>query len=98
MIVPEKTFLEPHEVLIAAYSHLIQGIDQHHLATIYNVNPGRIAEAVVALRWAIENHKELYHRVADAKKDAKAAKAAEAITLKKNGNGADEPANFLIGR
>jgi hypothetical protein len=30
---------------------------------MYGINAGRIAEAVVALRWAAENHKTLYRHV-----------------------------------
>ena len=56
-----KTKLTPQEVLQVAHGHLICGIDQHHLAAMYGVNAGRIAEAVTAMRTAAENHMQHYH-------------------------------------
>lgn len=55
-----KTKLEPHEVLMIAHAHLICGIDQHLLAAMFAINHGRIAEAVVVMREAAENHMKLY--------------------------------------
>lgn len=49
----DKTALTYEEKLKAAYFHLIRGVDQHVLADMFNVNPGRIAEAVTAVRTAI---------------------------------------------
>jgi hypothetical protein len=48
-----KTDLTPDEKLSAAYWYLIGGISQHDIAALYHVNPGRINEAVAAIRKAI---------------------------------------------
>ena len=52
--------LSPLEVLRVTFASEILGIDQHDLAAMYGTNPGRIAEAIVAMRWAMENHKQVY--------------------------------------
>ena len=49
----DKTALTSEEKLKAAYFHIVRGVDQHVLADMFNVNPGRIAEAVSAVRVAI---------------------------------------------
>jgi hypothetical protein len=38
--------LYPGDKLKIAYFHLVKGIAQHTLADMFNVNPGRIAEAI----------------------------------------------------
>ena len=48
----QKTSLTPDERLRAAHAHMINGIDQHHIAALFGVNAGRVAEAVVAVRRA----------------------------------------------
>ena len=48
-----KTALTPDEKLRAAFAHLINGVDQHILASIFGVNPGRVAEAITAVRLAL---------------------------------------------
>jgi hypothetical protein len=45
-----KTALTPTERLTVAYLHIVMGVDQHLLASMYRVNPGRIADAVKAAR------------------------------------------------
>ena len=45
--------LTPQEKLQAAYLHLIEGVEQQLLATIFRVNNGRVNEAVMAVRAAI---------------------------------------------
>ena len=55
-----KTELTPQEVVIVAHAHLICGIDQHVLAAMYGVNPGRVNEACVVMREAAGKHKKLY--------------------------------------
>lgn len=55
-----KKDLTPQEVLMVAHAHLVGGIDQHALSSMYSINPGRIAEACVVMREAAENHKMLY--------------------------------------
>lgn len=58
-----KTKLEPREVLMVAHAHIIGEIDQHSLASMFGINSARVAEAIVAMRWAMENHKQLYDQV-----------------------------------
>jgi 3-dehydroquinate dehydratase len=50
-----KTALTPAEKLRVAVAVLVDGMDQHRVAALMGVNPGRVAEAVVAIRDAIEN-------------------------------------------
>ena len=47
-----KTHLTPDEKLRAAYAYLINDIEQH-IASLFGVNSGRIAEAVMAVRAAV---------------------------------------------
>jgi len=61
-----KTDLTPQEVVMVAHAHLICGVDQHMLASMYGINAGRIAEACVVMRMAAENHKQLYRERAKA--------------------------------
>lgn len=56
-----KTSLTPQEVIKVAFQHLILGIDQATLASMYGVNQGRINEAVVVMRETAEKHME-FHR------------------------------------
>lgn len=49
-----KTALTPAERLKAAYAVLINGWDQHEVASLMGVNPGRVNEAVTAIRKAID--------------------------------------------
>lgn len=58
--VERKKDLSPHEVLMVAHAHLIGGVDQHTLASMYSVNQGRINEACVVMREAAENHRQLH--------------------------------------
>lgn len=48
----DKTALTPREKLKAAYMHDVRGVAQHILADMFEVNAGRIAEAVTAVRKA----------------------------------------------
>jgi hypothetical protein len=48
-----KTDLTSEEKLRAAYAHMIGGVDQHVIAALFGVNPGRINEAIMAVREAI---------------------------------------------
>ena len=48
-----KTALTPKEKLKAAYFYEIRGVAQHVLADMFEVNPGRIAEALEQVRKAI---------------------------------------------
>ena len=58
-----KKSLTETEVLQVAHAVLVCGVSQHHLAGMFGVDSGRVAEAVVAVRWAAENHKTIYRHV-----------------------------------
>jgi hypothetical protein len=58
-----KKSLTPEEVLMVANGVMTYGMAQHHLAGLYGVDSGRVAEAVVAMRWAMENHRLIYKHV-----------------------------------
>jgi hypothetical protein len=45
--------LAPKDKLRVAFMHIIGGVEQHILAAGFNVNPGRVAEAVTAVRDAL---------------------------------------------
>lgn len=45
--------LTPEEKLKAAYFHYVIGLDQHIIAAMFVVNPGRVAEAVKAVKQAV---------------------------------------------
>jgi hypothetical protein len=62
-MIEAKKSLTPEEVLIVTHGVMTYGIPQHHLAGLYGVDSGRIAEAVVAMRWAMENHRVIYKHV-----------------------------------
>ena len=42
--------MNAEQKLTAAYMYIVRGVSQQDLAAIYNVNSGRIAEAVQAAR------------------------------------------------
>lgn len=52
--VERKASLTPAEKLRVAVAVLVDGFDQHRVAALMGVNPGRVNEAVVAVRDAIE--------------------------------------------
>jgi hypothetical protein len=57
----QKTELTPKEKLKAAAAYEVYGVPQHALAFIFEVNPGRIAEAITSVRNTVnsvakENH------------------------------------------
>lgn len=52
--VPDKPALTPRERIQVAFAHLVLGIDQHDLAATFGVNSGRVAEAVNAVRQAVD--------------------------------------------
>jgi plasmid maintenance system antidote protein VapI len=49
-----KTALTPGEKLRVAVAVLLDGFDQHKVAALMGVNPGRVNEAVMAVRKAID--------------------------------------------
>jgi hypothetical protein len=61
-----KTELTPTEVIMVAHAHLIGGVDQHTLASLYSVNQGRVNEAIVVMRETAENHKAVHRARAKA--------------------------------
>jgi hypothetical protein len=52
--IDHKASLTPAEKLRVAVAVLVDGFDQHKVANLMGVNPGRVNEAVVAVRQAIE--------------------------------------------
>lgn len=53
-----KTSLAPDEKLRVAFAHIVLGVDQHVLAAMYGVNPGRVAEAVTQVRAAVKDERK----------------------------------------
>ena len=49
-----KANLTPDEKLKAAYFYLLRGVAQNVLADLFDVNSGRMAEAVEAVREAVK--------------------------------------------
>jgi plasmid maintenance system antidote protein VapI len=49
-----KSALTPGEKLRVAVAVLLDGFDQHKVAALMGVNPGRVNEAVMAVRKAID--------------------------------------------
>jgi hypothetical protein len=58
-----KASLTPDEVLRVAYAHIIHGVDQHVLASLMAVYPGRTAVACKVIEWAMNNHMALYKHI-----------------------------------
>ena len=58
MMKEHRTSLTSQEKLRVAVAVLIEGVPQHIIAALMGVNQGRINEAVVAVRKAIENTEE----------------------------------------
>lgn len=54
-----KTALTFEEKVTAAWAYHVKGIDQHTLASIYSVNPGRISEACTSVEKALEDEKKI---------------------------------------
>ena len=48
--VEQKVDLTPKERVQVAFGYLYLGIDQHMLASLFGVNPGRISETITAVR------------------------------------------------
>lgn len=49
-----KKSLTPREKVKVAYAYLIRGVDQHTIASMFEVNAGRVAEAVKEIRAAVD--------------------------------------------
>lgn len=56
----EKTQLEPLEAAKCYIANRHYKVDQDVLAFIFDVNGGRVSEAVQAIEWASQNVKEAY--------------------------------------
>ena len=52
-----KKSLTPQERIKCAYLHLIRNVPVQDLAIAYEVNTGRVSEAIAAIEKAIENPK-----------------------------------------
>lgn len=52
---PDKTDLTPRERLKVTYFYEVRGIPQHILAEIFEVNPGRVNEAISKIKVAMED-------------------------------------------
>jgi hypothetical protein len=52
-----KTSLTFQEKITAAHLHFVQGVDQHVIAFAIGVNQGRVNEACMAIREALEKMK-----------------------------------------
>ena len=50
----EKASLTPREKLKVAHAHLIFGVSQHTLAGLFEVNPGRISEAIMDVKSVLD--------------------------------------------
>jgi hypothetical protein len=55
-----KTQLEPSEAVKCYMANRYCGVDQDTLAMLFDVNPGRVSEACIAIEWAAQNVKEVY--------------------------------------
>ena len=55
-----KRSLSPREVLMVAHAHLICGVDQAVLGSMFGINQGRINEAVKVIRDACEHHRKIH--------------------------------------
>lgn len=56
----KKTQLTPYEAVMAYIANRHEGVDQDVIAKMYDVNAGRVAEAVLAVEYAVTNIKEVY--------------------------------------
>ena len=58
-----KQELTKRERIKCAYLHLICGVEQQHLAVAFEVNMGRVSEAMTAIELAIADPKEMRKRM-----------------------------------
>lgn len=58
----KRAALTPEERLTAAYTHIILGVEQQHIAMTLAVNMGRVNEAIQAIRVAINDPKGTVER------------------------------------
>ena len=55
------------EKIMAAYAYEVLGVNQHHIAALYAVNPGRVAEAIDAVRKAVGLREESLIKLEEAR-------------------------------
>ena len=53
-----KGVLSFDEKVVAAYLHYVQGVDQHVIATAMCVNQGRVSEACMVIKKALNHEQE----------------------------------------
>jgi hypothetical protein len=54
-----KQELTPRERIKSAYLHIICGVEQQHLCIAFEVNIGRVSEAITAIEMAAEDPKAM---------------------------------------
>ena len=52
--------LTPKQVVQVAHGHLIYGVGIATLTSLFATNQGRVSEAITVIRWAAENHMDIY--------------------------------------
>ena len=58
-----KHELTKRERIKCAYLHLVCGVEQQHLCIAFEVNMGRVSEAITAIELAIADPKEMRRRM-----------------------------------
>ena len=58
-----KQELTEKERIKCAYLHLVCGVEQQHLAVAFEINMGRVSEAITAIELAIADPKEMRKRM-----------------------------------
>ena len=58
-----KQELTKRERIKRAYLHLVCGVEQQHLCIAFEVNMGRVSEAITAIELAIDDPKEMRRRM-----------------------------------
>jgi predicted XRE-type DNA-binding protein len=63
-----KRALTTQERIKAAYLHCVRGLMQHDIATAFEVNHGRVNEAIQAIVYAAQHPKAILELIAEEKK------------------------------
>jgi hypothetical protein len=74
-----KTALTPQEKLRVVVAVLVDGMDQHKVAALMGVNPGRVNTIVVAVRKLLESRNEIDRPSPDARPDGPDAGRGEGV-------------------
>jgi hypothetical protein len=64
-----KTQLTGYEIPMAWIANRHHNVDQHVIAKMYDVNAGRVAEAIVAMDFVIAHLDEVYKLAKEAKQN-----------------------------